>query len=375
MTSLVSRRTTLFVGGYIMGTRFSGDHTNTHILKQLSIAAFTLLLAVSMIGCSGGEDSSPAQAEESPEQTVQAYHIAVFVPGIIAGSATYEMLADGAQRAADEFDHVELTVIEGGSNQGEWEEKVSALAAEDVYDVIVTSNPAMPAIAAAVAEKFPGQKFIVMDGFLEDNEDIYTLRYNQYQQALLAGHMAGLVTTSSMYGANGDLKIGLVAGQEYPDMNEQILPGYREGAQAVNEAIEVDFRVVGNWYDAAKGAELARSMISAGADVILTIAGGANQGVLTAAAEKGVYVHWYDSNGYGQKEGTVIGSTAIKQDKAVYETLKKAVNGEIPFGTADTLGLANGYITFIEDDPVYEQTVDARLREKQHAYLESLVNQ
>jgi simple sugar transport system substrate-binding protein len=358
-----------------MGTRFSGDHTNTHMLKKTSMTAFALLLAVALIGCTDRQDSSSAQAEKTPKETVQTYNIAVFVPGIIAGSATYEMLNYGARQAADEFDHVELTVIEGGSNQGEWEEKVSSLAAEEVYDVILTSNPAMPAIAAAVTEKFPGQKFIVMDGLLEGNEDIYTLRYNQYQQALLAGHMAGLVTTSTMDGANQELKIGLIAGQEYPDMNELILPGYTEGAQAVHEAIEVDFRVVGNWYDAAKGAELARSMISAGADVILTIAGGANQGVLTAAAEKGVYVHWYDSNGYAQKEGTVIGSTAIKQDKAVYETLKKAVNGEITYGTADTLGLANGYITFIEDDPVYEQTVDAELRKKQHDYLESLMNQ
>jgi simple sugar transport system substrate-binding protein len=350
-----------------MRTTFSGNHTTARVLRTFSIIAISVLIAAALTACGKQADTSSSQPAEE-----QSYHIAVFVPGIIAGSATYEMLASGAQSAAEQFEQAELTIIEGGSNQGEWEEKVSALAAEERYDVIVTSNPAMPAIADAVSQKFPGQEFIVMDGYLEGNENIYTLRYDQYQQAMLAGHMAGLVTTSSMQGANSDLKIGLIAGQEYPDMNELILPGYSDGAKEVNEQITVDFRVVGNWYDAAKGAELARSMISNGVDVILTIAGGANQGVLTSAAEEGVYVHWYDSNGYSQKQGTVIGSTAIRQDKAVHETIVKAIKGELTFGTAETIGLESGYITFIEDDPVYTEVVDQQLRDQQHQFLESI---
>ncbi|HEB09960.1 MAG TPA: BMP family ABC transporter substrate-binding protein, partial [Spirochaetales bacterium] len=37
----------------------------------------------------------------------------------------------------------------------------------------------------------------------------------------------------------------------------------------------MDFRVIGNWYDANKAADLANSMIDSGVDVIATIAGGA----------------------------------------------------------------------------------------------------
>jgi basic membrane lipoprotein Med (substrate-binding protein (PBP1-ABC) superfamily) len=357
-----------------MSTSFSGKHTT---IKKVFFLVSMLAAVFAFASCAKKEPAAEAPAQESQQsQAVKSQHpysIAVFVPGIISGSATYEMLVQGAEKAAAEHNNTAIQVIEGGSNQGEWEEKVSALAAGSDYDVIVTSNPAMPAICDAVSKRFPQQQFIIMDGFFEGNENMYTLRYNQYQQALLAGHMAGLVTTSSMPGANSKLAIGLIAGQEYPDMNELILPGFQEGAKLVNEAITVDFRVVGNWYDAAKGAELARSMINGGADVILAIAGGANQGVLTAAGEKGVYVHWYDSNGYANKPGTVIGSTAILQDKAVYQTVTKAIEGSLEFGKAETFGIKEGYITFIEDDDNYRSSVPEELRAKQHQFTSELI--
>ncbi|MGM0431869.1 MAG: BMP family ABC transporter substrate-binding protein [Spirochaetota bacterium] len=358
-----------------MSTPFSGHQTAAHRAKKASvITAVVLAVLVTAVSCAKPQQEESSEVTASQEER-QPYSVAVFVPGIIAGSATYEKLVSGAQEAADEYEHVTAQIIEGGSNQGEWEEKISSLASSGDHDVIVTSNPAMPEICAAVAEKFPDQHFIVLDGHLEGNDQIYTLRYDQYQQAYLAGHMAGLVTTSDMPGANDEFIIGLVAGQEYPDMNEQILPGYREGARLVHDEVTVDFRVVGNWYDAAKGAELARAMISDGADVILTIAGGANQGVLTAAEEQGVYVHWYDSNGYGEGPGTVIGSTAILQDTASYETIVKAVEGELQYGSAEVVGVQEGYITFIEADEHYEQTVPESIRNLQQEFVTEFTTQ
>ncbi len=344
-----------------MYDQFSGI-ISFHVKLFSRILAFMLLTLVLLSGTSCSKQEEPSDD----------YSIAVFVPGIIAGSATYEMLVAGAQKAVEEYEHAEIQIIEGGSNQGEWEEKIAALAASSEHNLIITSNPAMPAICDAVSKRFPDQYFAVMDGYLEGNDHIYTLRYDQYQQALLAGYQAGLVTTSTMEGANPDLLIGLIAGQEYPDMNDLILPGFRDGARMVNAGIDVDFRVVGNWYDAAKSSELTRAMVGNGVDVILTIAGGANQGVVTAAHEMGTYVIWFDSNGYALEPGTVVGSTAIRQDTAVYETVKKAIEGSLPFGHADTLGIEEGFITFVEDDDIYRQSVPDELRSRQHDFLESL---
>lgn len=340
------------------------------VLRILLLLIVTLSLTISVASCAKSTTSQKTPAEERPAPA-RPYSVAVFVPGVIAGSPTYEMLAAGARRAVEEHPGAVINIIEGGTNQGEWENSVASIAAAGDHDLIITSNPAMPAICDAVSKKFPEQQFIVLDGAWEGNPMIYTLRYNQYEQAFIAGYLAGLVTASSMDGANDQLRIGLIAGQEYPDMTGAILPGFTDGANAAAPGAQVDFRVVGNWYDASKGAELARSMISAGVDVILPISGGANQGVVTAARETGTYIVWFDQNGYAIEPGVVVGSTAIKQDLAAYERVSAAIEGTLKFGTSDVVGLAEGWVVFIEDDPLYQQYVPQAIRDTQHAMIET----
>ena len=352
----------------VIGGRFQPRHSAAldKFLRSAPLLIVTLILALSIAGCS----RSTTSTAETPAQT-RPYSVAVFVPGVIAGSPTYEMLAAGARRAVEEHPGAVINIIEGGTNQGEWENSVASIAAAGAHDLIITSNPAMPAICDAVSKKFPKQHFIVLDGTWEGNPMIYTLRYDQYEQAFIAGYLAGLVTAGPMDGANDQLKVGLIAGQEYPDMTGSILPGFSDGAKAASPGAQVDFRVVGNWYDASKGAELARSMISGGVDVILPISGGANQGVVTAARETGTYIIWFDQNGYAIEPGVVVGSTAIKQDLAAYERVTAAIEGTLEVGTSEVVGLAEGWIVFIDDDPLYRQYVPQTIRDAQRAMLES----
>ncbi|MFW6344685.1 MAG: BMP family ABC transporter substrate-binding protein, partial [Sediminispirochaetaceae bacterium] len=352
-------------------------------------ALSVILLSLSLLACSGetetaGENASGEEAEsgeKGPESNTDAeeaaqkeeFTIAVFIPGALAGSPLYQELADGAEKAAGEYDFAEAKVIEGGFNQGEWLDRITELAASEEYELIVSSNPALPEISAKVAERIPEQKFLLFDGYLEGNESIYTFRYNQREQAFLAGHMAGLVTTSEeLSGSGEELKIGLVAGQEYPDMNDAIKPGYLEGARRVHEEIELDFRVVGNWYDASKAYELAKEMISGGVDVILPIAGGANQGVLKAVEENSIYAIWYDSNGYNKSPGRIMGNTAILQEDAVYEKTKEAIEGSLNYGEGLIVGVEEGWIDFIDDDPLYTEHVPESLRERQSEIVEMM---
>jgi simple sugar transport system substrate-binding protein len=279
------------------------------------------------------------------------------------------MLAQGVQRAAAERSGVEATVVEGGYNQAEWESRITSMAASGDYDLIVSSNPSLPAIASDVSAKFPEQRFLLLDGELAGNPGIYTMRYNQWEQAYMAGHIAALVAEVS---GQERPRIGLVAAQEYPAMNDIILPGYRAGAQAVNPAFTVDFRVVGNWFDAERGAQLAEDMIHNGAAVILPIAGGAGAGVLQAAAEAGVKVVWFDINGYDLRPGIVVGSAVLHQDRAAYEQTKRYLEGTLPFGSAEMVGVAEGYVDFIQDDPLYIEAVSGKLREKQARLVEQI---
>ncbi|MFW6249699.1 MAG: BMP family ABC transporter substrate-binding protein [Alkalispirochaetaceae bacterium] len=333
--------------------------------RRSAIGALALIVASALLAV-------PSLFGEGQQETTQApgYSIAVFVPGVVEGSPTYEMLVDGVERAAQEEENVSVRVVEGGFNQAAWEQGVTQLASSERYDLIVTSNPSMPEIAATVAESFPEQRFLVMDGYLEGNDAIHTVLFNQREQAYIIGYFAGLVTSSSMEQANEANRIGLLAGQEYPIMNEVILPGVQLGLETVVGDAEVDFRVLGNWHDAGKAAELAADMYDRDADVILAIAGGGNQGVLAAAREKSGYVLWYDASGYEQAPGIVVGSSLVKQDIATYERTRQAIRGDLAFGEAEILGARDGYVGFVTDSPHYAEHVPESIREEMTEMLQ-----
>jgi len=314
----------------------------------------------------------------TPEQIQNEDHnktaIGVFIPGITSGSPIYEMLARGVLAAAEKYNIdagtvlVTVTVIEGGYNQAEWENMITSMTASASYDLIVSSNPSLPDIVARVSSNFPQQHFLLLDGQLSGNPRVYTLRYNQREQAYMAGYIAALETEQ-----NGTRRVvGLVAAQEYPVMNNIILPGFLEGARAVDPAYEADFRIVGNWFDAARAAELATDMILDGIRVLLTIAGGANEGVVNTASQRGAKVVWFDINGYNIRPGTVIGSSVLHQDMAAFNSVFNYLSGRLPFGNAEIAGVNDGYVDFVEDDPVYIDTVPAEIREQQAAMIQRI---
>lgn len=326
-----------------------------------ALAALLLLTAPSLPGL-GSRDAA----------TEAGFSIAVFVPGVVEGSPTYEMLVAGVQRAAAERPGTQVRVIEGGFNQAEWPQSITSLAATRDYDLIVTSNPSMPEIADEVSRSFPDQRFLVLDGYLSGNSSLYTVQFNQREQAFLSGYFAALVSSSRMEHSRPGLRAGLLAGQEYPIMNRVIRPAFELGLQSVDPSAVLDFRVLGNWYDAAAATELANSMIDSGADVILTISGGGNQGVISAARTKGAYVLWYDSSGYDEAPGIVIGSTRVKLDHAAYLRTLEAIDGILEFGSAEMLGVADGFVDFDTEHRLFERHIPQQVRSELAAMIARL---
>jgi simple sugar transport system substrate-binding protein len=309
---------------------------------------------------------------EIPTEEAQPFDIAVFVSGVVAGSPIYEQMVEGTQKAASEYDDVSVKVLEAGFNQAEWEEKMTSLAATGEYELIVTSNPAMPFICMPVAENFPEQKWLCLDGYLDDHPQFHTLLYNQMEMTYMDGYLGALVSTSGMSGANPQLKAGMVVAQEYPALTKMMKPGFEMGLQAVDPAFILDYRVIGNWYDANKAADLAESMIDAGVDVILTISGGANQGVIKACQDRGKYVLYVDAAEYDLAPGTIVGCAVLSQAKAAYERVKMAIEGTLEFGEAEIVHTKDGYVDFADEDPLYQEHVPADIRARMDDLLEKM---
>jgi simple sugar transport system substrate-binding protein len=278
--------------------------------------------------------------------------VAVFVPGVVSGSPTYEMLVAGATRAVAEISGASIKVIEAGFDQSTWLDRLRDTVASGEFGVIVSSNPSLPDLCARLASDYPAVRFLVVDAYLSGNPSIHTVLYNQMEQGYLVGYLAGLVTKAR--NPDGQPVAGLVAAQRYPTLDKLISPGFEAGLKAVDPAFTLQTREIGNWYDSAKAAELAGALYGSGIEVILPIAGSAGQGVVAAAKERGASVVWFDGAGYALGPDTVIGCATIAQDKLVYERLKKTLGGDATlFGRADIVTAADGYIGFDPDGDGY----------------------
>jgi len=315
----------------------------------LVFAACALLLP----GCMPGE-----------RQRGEGVYVLVFIPGVVAGSPTYQMMAEGALKFARENEGIEVRIFEAGHNQAMWEEQLMSMVAEGRYDLVLTSNPALPEIAASVGRFFPEQKFVITDAYLSGNPQIMTYMFNQFEQALFLGYLAGLVSTSSMPHANSARRIGFIAAQEFPLLMRHKVPGFIEGARRVDPAIELDFRVIGSWVDAGMAAELAQGMISSGVDVFTSNAGGAAQGLIHAIRDRGAYALFFNSNEYAQAPGFIVGCGFVRQKELTMEILGNFIDGNIRFGAARTVGVREGYIDFIFDDPGFRDHLPVEIQER-----------
>jgi simple sugar transport system substrate-binding protein len=299
------------------------------------------------------------------------FSVLVYITGMRAGSPPYELLAAGAEEFAASG-QIKVKVYEAGYNQAEWESQLSSLVESGEYDLVLGSNPSLPEICANVGKKFPKQRFIITDAWDEGNPQVSAYFYNQYEQSLYLGYLAGLITTSSLPGANAAKRIGFIAAQEYPLLSRQMVPGFLEGARRANPEIELDFRVIGSWSDANKAAELASSMIDAGVDVFASIAGGAAQGMIRTARERGAYVVSYNTSEYAQAPGVILGCGIMEQKKLVMEILADALAGKIRYGETQIVGVREGYLDFIADDPGYRDYLPPAIQNRFNAFMDDI---
>lgn len=305
-------------------------------------------------------------------QKTQDISVLVFITGVTAGSPTYEMLSDGAKEFAANNKNVNVKIYEAGFNQAEWEQQLCDMVSGGEYDIVLGSNPSLPELCANVGKLFPDQKFIILDAYYEGHPQIRTYLYNQYEQSLYLGYLAGLVTVSNMEHANRQKKIGFIAAQEYPLLTKQMVPGFIYGAKLVDPEIELDRRIIGSWADANKAADLASAMIDSGTDVFTSIAGGAAQGLYKTIRERGAYAVCYNTNEYNQAKGLILGCGIMEQKKLTMEILRDVLEGKMQYGISQTVGIKEGYLGFIADDPLYEQSVPADIRRRFETFLDDI---
>ena len=197
---------------------------------------------------------------------------------------------------------------------------------------------------AAVSAEFPDTQFSIIDVSWLDSPNLRQYAFKEHEGSYLVGVAAAKASKTG--------KVGFVGGMDIP-LISRFACGYVGGVKSVDANLEVFQNMTGTtpsaWNDPAKGAELTRSQIDRGADVVYHAAGGTGTGVIQAAADAGKLAIGVDSNQNGLAPGSVLTSMLKRVDVAAYETFMDAKNGEFTSGV-NILGVAEGGVDWAVDE-------------------------
>ena len=246
------------------------------------------------------------------------------------------------------------------STVGDYAKNVQAMV-DAKCNIIVTVGFALGDVTDKSAKANTGVKYAIVDFAFTDQKtganvaapNAKGLTFDTAQPAFMAGYLAASMSKTGTVGTYG--------GAPYPTVTI-FMEGYAQGVRYYNEQKSKSVKVVGwdsakktgtfipgnKFSDVAGGKQLAKNLISQGADVILPVAGPASEGGLQAAQESGgkVTSMWVDSDGVlsmDKYKAVIPTSVGKSMDVAVFEAIKAAkdntFNNEIYVGTLENKGV------------------------------------
>ncbi|MBM7659796.1 basic membrane protein A [Bacillus mesophilus] len=282
--------------------------------------SFLLILALILGGCTSTDQLSSVE-------DVNTIKIGIMLSDVGLGDQSFSDAAfHGLMKARDElnilFDYRELSETET------YEQGLTELV-EAENDVVVGLGFMVQEDIEKVAQKYPEQKFILIDS-VSELDNITSITFKEDEGSFLAGVAAALATKTN--------KLGFIGGADVPLINK-FANGFLQGAKSINPDIEVVIEYAGDFGNDQLGATMASQMISNGSDVLYAAAGFTGVGVLREAQNKGIYAIGVDSDQYFYAEKAVITSMLKNVDVALYQVISTFVeNGELPTGHVE-LGL------------------------------------
>lgn len=332
-------------------------------MKNTKIFAIGMVLVLVLVAVVG---TATTAAQDEP------LRIMMVMNGVLGDKSFFDSADSGMKRLIDEGYNVEVNTIELGIDPANWESGLSDVMADsDKYDVLISGTYQMGEFLAKRVHQYPDKYFIFYDDAVpyadpefcvEGCTNVYSILYAQNEGSFLAGVYAGAITASNLEGVNPDAIIGAVGGQDIPVINDFIV-GYEQGACLVNPESTVLVQYAGGWNDPAKGKEITLAMYEQKADIVFQIAGGTGVGVFEAAQEQGHYAIGVDSD-----QATIIADTDEDQAQHILTSMLKNVGnslfravdlhlaGELPYGEAEVLGIAEEGVGLAYNDIYYDNT-------------------
>ncbi len=290
------------------------------------------------------------------------------VNGVLGDKSFFDSSQRGLEEVADEYG-ADINTVELGIDPANWESGLNDVMSEsDSYDILIAGTFQMIDYLAARAHLYPDKTFIFYDAPMPyDNPDVciegcanvYSMTYAQNQGSFLAGVYAAAMAETM--GADAPV-LGAVGGQDIPVINDFIV-GYEQGACLVNPDAQVLVQYAGGWNDPAKGKEIALALYEQGASIVFQVAGGTGVGVFEAAQESGNYAIGVDSDQASiiaetdpDQAASILTSMQKNVDASIVRAMELYMDGSLPLGTAETLGIEEGGVSLSVNDIFTEAT-------------------
>ena len=323
-----------------------------------SITLF-LLMTVFLYGC-----------KPTPPPTPEKTRVAL-VPAGELGTEGYLFLAgQGYYKASEDFG-LESYVLASEDPEA-WESNVRT-AAQEGYDLVIGIGSTMQDAVEQVALEFPDTHFALVDAYI-GGDNVAGLVSQEQEGTFIAGALAAMMTTeTNLEDINEDKVIGFIGGMDIPVVH-RFLSGLEQGAAYIDPQIRIEVAYVGSFRDPVKAKELALNMFqNQKVDIIYSVAGAAgDQGVFEAVRETGLYAIGSDIDWDSEVSGHILTSVLKRTDLAVYDIIKREVNGEFVAGEIE-YGLASEVID-ITDMSVMGGKIPSSVRARIEQIKEDIKN-
>jgi basic membrane protein A len=332
--------------------------------KKLYAALALLLLASLALGaCGPAATETPMEPEETEAPVVETEEPVVETEAPLPGAdyiacqvsdtggtddKSFNQFAWVGMEVAAEQLGVDIRFLES-RGEADYEPNLNAFIEEGcnmIFGVGFLLNDATQASATAN----PDVSFVGIDHWSEATPNYLGSFYNIHEATMLAGYLAAGMSDTGI--------VGTYAGINIPPVTA-FSDGFFMGVQAYNAAHDADVELVGwdpvaqdglftgDFTDTDKGRTMTETLLDAGADVIMPVAGPVGAGTLAVLEERGtglmigVDTDW--SSFYPDQAEFVLASAMKRMDLVVFDAIEAGVNGTFEGGNF-TGTLENGRV-------------------------------
>jgi len=341
-------------------------------MKKLICILLACFMVFGLVACNSGTTPAPsAEPAQETEKTEPApadekLRLVFVINGTLGDKSFFDSGKEGLDWINRDFgdkvftDYRELTY-----DSSTWEQKMADIVAEG-WDIVVVGTYDMKDMTGRLATEYPDTKFWFFDEIWNfdgpdeewdhqyDLPNVYSMMFAQNEGSFVVGAMAAMLTKTN--------KIAFMGGRPNTVLDDFYV-GFANGAKYINPDVSVNCSWMNSFDDPIQGKTVATGLYQDGYDVVFACGGSAGNGGFDAVIEQdeGKYIIGVDGDqgSYfasleGEENAAKAERTLTSMQKNVnygfYQAMERHLNGTLPYGSNELLGLEGGYVSAVFND-------------------------